>query len=222
MGIHFFDVVEESYPDVMAISKDLNLKVVARGMAGEAHGDVPDIMEILTKPLRTVEGIEKRLQVVMDCCYHSDITMRLREILTDTLNKLNNHIKAIQDCRGKHLTDQTMIGTNLEAVRALTSGLADLDALLLRKKDVFETTALRRFFRDFYEEISHERIIEQKFLIDNLDGFKNKGEILLRTHIGEGFRMKNTEILDVREKAHKVQSGLFSGMRNDVIADEEC
>lgn len=221
MGIHFFDVVEESYPDVMAISKDLNLKVVARGMAGEAHGDVPDIMEILTKPLRTVEGIEKRLQVVMDCCYHSDITMRLREILTDTLNKLNNHIKAIQDCRGKHLTDQTMIGTNLEAVRALTSGLADLDALLLRKKDVFETTALKRFFRDFYEEISHERIIEQKFLIDNLDGFKNKGEILLRTHIGEGFRMKNTEILDVREKAHKVQSGLFSGMRNDVIADEE-
>lgn len=116
MGIHFFDVVEESYPDVMAISKDLNLKVVARGMAGEAHGDVPDIMEILTKPLRTVEGIEKRLQVVMDCCYHSDITMRLREILTDTLNKLNNHIKAIQHCSDRSPRPQSHHFSSLKKV----------------------------------------------------------------------------------------------------------
>lgn len=221
MGISFFDAVEESYPNAGDISKDLNLKVVARGMAGEAHGDVPDIMEILTKPLLTEDGIEKRLQVVMDCCHHPELTMSLREILTGTLNTLNNHIKAIQDCRGKHLTEQTMIGTNLEAVRTLVGGLADLDEILLREKNVFEMTALSRFFQEFYTEISHERIAEQKFLIDNLDGFKNKGEILLRTRIGEGFRMKDTEILDVMEKAHRVQAGLFSGKRNDVIADEE-
>lgn len=221
MGIHFFDTVEESYPNTGDISKDLNLKVVARGMAGEAHGDLPDIMEILTRPLLSEEAIEKRQQVVMACCLHSELTMKLREILLDTLNTLNNHIKAIQDCRGKHLTEQTMIGTNIEAVRSLAGGLAALDDLLLQEERVFETTALNRFFQEFYEEISRERIREQKFLIDNLDSFKNRGEILLRARIGEGFRMKNVEILDVREKAHKVQAGLFSGKRNDVIADEE-
>lgn len=221
MSIKFFDDVEKSYPNSGDIIKDLNLKVIARSMAGEAYGDVPDIMEIMTKPLLSEEAIEKRLQVVMDCCNHYKLIVELRKILVDMLNTLNKHMKAIQDCRGKHLTEQTMIGTNLEAVRTLVQGLAALDGLLLTNRDVFSSTALSRFYEEFYTETSHERITEQKYLIDNLDSFKNKGEILLRARMGEGFHMKNVEILDVKEKSHKVQAGLFSGKRNDVISDEE-
>ena len=221
MSINFFDAVTESYCSAADIEKDLNLKVIARAMAEGEYGDVPDIMEILLRPLLTEDAIEKRLAVVMDSCKNREFILKIRKILVETYHNLSNHMKAILDCRGRHLTEDTVIGTNLEALRTLVHGLTALHELLEEKKAVLENTALNRFYREFYEEISPEKIAEQKFLADNLDSFKNKGEIFLQGYLTEGFRMKHVEVVDVKERARRVSAGIFSGKRNDVIAEEE-
>lgn len=221
MSINFFDPAPESYRNAADMEKDLNLKVIARAMAGEEYGDVSDIMETLLRPLRTEDAIEKRLAVVMDGCERKELVMEIRKILVKTCDSLSGCIKAVLDCRGRHLTEDTVIGANLEAVRTLVYGLAALDELLTAKKEGFLHSALDRFRQEFYREISPETIAEQKFFVDNLDSFKNKGAITLRGYFREGFYLKDVEIADIRERAKRIPAGIFTGKRNNVRTEEE-
>ncbi len=218
--IRFFDVTTERYSMENDIVKDLKLDVIVRAMANKEYGDAPYIREILLRPLFTKERITNRRSVVMAACEHSDIIERLRKIIVNTSEQLDAAIKAIQDCRGKHLTDQTLIGTRMDAMQTLVKGISDIDELIQKKEAKFTQTSLQRFYQEFYQEISRERLQEQRYIVEHLNAFKEKGEILLRGNMGEGFHLQNVEILDVRERAKRVSGSLFSAHRGDVISDE--
>lgn len=218
--IRFFDVTKERYSMEADIVKDLKLDVIVRAMANKEYGDAPYIREILLRPLFTKEGIDNRRSVVMTACEQLDLVERLRKIIVETSEQLDSAIKAIQDCRGKHLTEQTLIGTRMEALQTLVKGISDIDELIQKKESKFTQTSLQRFYQEFYQEISRERLQEQRYLVENLNAFKEKGEILLRGNMGEGFHLQKVEILDVREKAKRVSGGIFSSHRRDVISDE--
>lgn len=221
MGIEFFEEGDGSYGAVPDLVKDLNLQWIARNMVNEKYGDIPFIMEILQHPLRSELEIEARQQVVMAACEHPDLTASLRQVIVETSENLDQSIYAIQDSRGKHLMEQTVIGVHVEGMRDLVSGLARIYEILQKNPDVFNHTALRHFSSTFLEEEPEELLEEQKALVMHLDGFKGKGEILLRAEIGKGFSLHGVKVVSVSDKAKRVSGSLFSGKRGQVIADEE-
>lgn len=221
MGIEFFDESDGSYGAVADLVKDLNLQWIARNMVNEKYGDIPYIMEIFQHPLRTETAIEARQQVVMAACEHSDLTASLRQILVETSENLDQSIHAIQDSRGKHLMEETVIGVHVEGMRELISGLARIHEILHDHPDVFKNTALQHFLHTFTEEEPEELLEEQRALVMHLDGFKGKGEIQLQAEIGKGFSFSGVKVISVSDKAKRVSGSLFSGRRGQVIADEE-
>lgn len=221
MAIQFFENTTEMYSHTSDIVKDLNVDVIVKAMAHKDYGDVPFIKEIMMHPLFTETAVKERQSMVKAACEKRELTYEFRKVIMETSETLDKGIKAIQDSRGKHLTEETIIGTRVDALRTLVNGLVALDSLMDKHADVFQKTAWNRFYREFYENMPKERLKEQRYLVDNMDSFKTKGEILLRGRIAEGMHLKDVQILDVKEKAEKVSGGIFSARRNDVIADEE-
>lgn len=221
MGIEFFSESDHSYGFVQDLVKDLNLQWIVRNMVNEKHGDIPFVMEILQHPLQTEEELRERQQVVMAACEHPAVMAKLRQEIVSIAENLEHSIHAIQDSRGKHLLEQTVIGIHVEGIRELVSGISRLAELLKSNQDVFEHTALNRFARSFMEEEPEELRQEQEALIMHLDDFKGKGEILLRAKIGQGFSLGDVKVVSVSDKAKRVSGSLFSGKRGQVIADEE-
>lgn len=221
MGIEFFRENKTSYGFVPDLVKDLNLHWIARNMVNEKYGDIPAIMEILQNPLRTEAEIEERQQVVMAACAHPKRMEELRGVIVQTSENLDHSIHAIQDSRGKHLMEQTVIGIHVESIRGLVSGLGRIHKLIADNANVFYDTALSHFAELFRKEEPEEMLKEQLALVLDLDGFKGKGEILLRAKIGKGFSLGDVKVAAVSAKAKRVSGGLFSGRRGQVIADEE-
>lgn len=221
MGIEFFQESEKCYSYVPDLIKDLNLQWIVRNMAHENYGDVPFIMDVLQRPLTNEAQIRKRQEVVMAACEHPDLIVELRKCIVETSEMLEQSIKAIQDSRGKHLMEQTVIGIHMEGLRGLVTGLGQLHQLIQKYGEVFQNTALQRFVQAFQEEEPEEMFKEQQALTMHLDSFKNKGEILLEAKIGKGFQLQDVEVLAVSGKARRVSGGLFSGRRGQVITDEE-
>lgn len=221
MKIAFFQESEVLYGNASDVVKDLNLNFIARNMAHENYGDIPFILEILQHPLMTVEAIEARQQVVMAACEHAPFVYELRDTIVVIWEELERDVKSIQDSRGKHLLEQTVIGIQVESIRGLVMGLQKIHDLLQKNKGICEKTALAPFYQAFYEEEPVEILEEQKALVLHLDSFKDKGEILLRARIGQGFAFQDVDILAVSSKARRITGGIFSGKRGQVIADEE-
>ena len=221
MKIEFFSESEAVYGNAADVVKDLNLNFIARNMAHENYGDVPFILEILQHPLVTEENIETRQQVVMAACESAEFVYELRGIIVKAWEELDNSVKAVQDSRGKHLMEQTVIGIHVESIRGLVMGLQQIHELLQKNKDICESTAFAPFYRAFYQEEPIELMEEQKALVLHLDSFKDKGEILLSARVGEGFALQDVDILSVSGKARRITGGIFSGKRGQVIADEE-
>ena len=61
---------------------------------------------------------------------------------------------------------------------------------------------------------------EQIELVENLDGFKRKGEITLRGHMAEGLLLKDMEVTDAREKVQKGSRKWLSRDKGSMILDE--
>lgn len=221
MGIEFFKENVTSYGFVSDLVKDLNLHWIARNMVNEKYGDIPAIMEILQNPLRTEADIEERQKVVMAACDHPEQMVELRRLIVEISENLEHSIHGIQDSRGKHLMEQTVIGIHVESIRELVSGLARIHKLLADNPKVFRDTALSHFAELFWKEEPEEMLKEQLALVSDLDAFKGKGEILLRAKIGKGFSLGDVKVVAVSDKAKRVSGGLFSGRRGQVIADEE-
>lgn len=221
MAIAFFEESEKSYRFAADVVKDLNLQWIVRNMAHQNYGDVPFIMEVLQHPLTDVAQIESRQKVVMAACEHPGLTVELRKCIVETSELLDQSIKAIQDSRGKHLLEQTVIGIHREGLCGLVTGLAQLHQLIRKYEDVFQNTEFKQFARSYREEEPEERLEEQQALTKHLDSFKDKGEILLEAGIGRGFSLQETEVLAVSGKARRVSGGLFSGRRGQVLSDEE-
>ena len=221
MRIEFFAESEAVYGNAADVVKDLNLTFIARNMAHDNYGDVPFILEILQHPLLTEGDIETRQQVVMTACEYAAFIYELRKIIVKAWEELDSGVKAIQDSRGKHLMEQTVIGIHVECIRGLVMGLEQIHNLLQKNKNICESTAFAPFYNAFYQEEPIELLEEQKALVLHLDSFKDKGEILLRAGIGEGFALQDVDILAVSSKARRITGGLFSSKRGQVIADEE-
>lgn len=221
MRIEFFEESERNYRYVQDVVKDLNLQWIVRNMAHENYGDIPFIMEVLQHPLTDEKQIQRRQKVVMVACEHPELIGELRKCIVETSELLDHSIKAIQDSRGKHLMEQTVIGIHMEGFRGLVSGLAQLHDRIRKYADVFENTELKHFAQAYREEEPEDRLEEQKALTLHLDSFKNKGEILLEAKIGKGFQLQEVEVLAVSGKARRVSGGLFSGRRGQVLSDEE-
>lgn len=221
MGIEFFKESDSSYGSVSDLAKDLNLQWIARNMVNEKYGDIPFVMEILQHPLLTEEEIEKRQKVVMEACRNPELMEKLRKQIVETSEDLDHSLDAIQDSRGKHLMEQTVIGIHVEGIRELVTGLSQIAELQNTYAKVFQNTALSHFADSFREEEPEDRLEEQKALIMHLDGFKGKGEIHLQARIGSGFSLREVKVVSVSDKAKRVSGSLFSGKRGQVIADEE-
>lgn len=221
MAINFFREEPDSYANSSDIMKDLNMTFIVRNIANENYGDAPYIAEVLQHPLRREEDIKKRQQLIGTACRHEGLISELRRIIVETSECLDQQLKAIQDSRGKHLTHETNIGIYLEAVRHLVQGLDELSALMNREGKLFSDTLFREFRDDFYREETREELEEQKYLVSHLDSFKDKGEMLLQVSIGEGFKLQDMQILDVKEKAGRLQTGFFMTKKNPAIVDEK-
>lgn len=221
MKINFFRESEEMYGNVSDVVKDLNLNFIARNMSHDNYGDVPYILEFLKHPLVTEDDIEERQQIVMAACECAPFMYELRKTIVQTWEELEQSLKAIQDTRGKHLMEQTVIGIQVDGIRGLVMGLENIHQLLQKNKSQCETTALAPFYQSFYEEEPPELLEEQKALVMHLDSFKDKGEILLRADVGPGFALQDADILAVSNKARRLTGGIFSGRRGQVIANEE-
>lgn len=221
MRIKFFEESEFVYGNAADIVKDLNLNFIARNMAHQNYGDIPFILEILQHPLLTESAIETRQQVVMAACKHAPFVYDLRDVIVSVWEELEHGAKAIQDSRGKHLMEQTVIGIQVESIRNLVMGLQRIHDLLQKNKETCEGTALASFYYAFQEEEPAELLEEQKALVLYLDSFKDKGEIFLRAKIGQGFSLQDVDVLEVSNKARRISGGIFSGKRSHVIADEE-
>lgn len=221
MKIEFFTESEVLYGNAEDMAKDLNLNFIARNMAKDNYGDVPFILDILQHPLLSVSQIEERQTIVQTACEQAEFVSQLRKVIINLWQELDGSIKAIQDSRGKHLLEQTVIGIQVECIRGLVSGLWQIHELLEENKSICENTAFSKFYQSFYEEEPIETLKEQKELVLYLNSFKDKGEILLQGKIGEGFSLKDVEIMSVKEKARRVGNGLFGGKRGSVIVDEE-
>lgn len=221
MRIDFFEESSKTYERASDVVKDLNLNFIARNMAHENYGDVPFILEVLQSPLVSAEKIKKRQEVVMAACENLTVITALRKVIAQTWDDLEHSMKAIQDSRGKHLMEQTVIGIQVEGIRGLINGLQAIHEILQKNKEVFENSALCDFYQAFYEEEPVELLEEQKALILPLDSFKDKGEILLRAQVGSGFTLRDVEVLAVSEKAHRVSGNIFSAKRGQVVTDEE-
>lgn len=221
MGIEFFYEDAKPYSNGQDVMKDLNLNFIARNMANDKYGDIPFITEVLQHPLRDIDSILKRQQIVMAACDNYALMQELREIIVDTSECLDRHMKAIQDCRGKHMTKETNIGIYTEAVRHLVFGLAHTAQCMEVNEKLFQKGPFHNFYEGFYREETAEELEEQKYLVTHLDSFKSKGEILVRVSIGEGFRFRDMHILDVSEKASRVSVGFFATRKTPVIVDED-
>ncbi len=221
MGIEFFRENKVSYGSVPDLVKDLNLQWIARNMVNEKYGDIPAVMEVLQHPLRSEKEIEERQKVVMAACAHPELLTELRKIIVETADHLEHSIHAIQDSRGKHLMEQTVIGIHVESIRELVHGISRIYEMIAGNPKVFRDTALVHFADDFLKEEPEEMLEEQKALVMHLDSFKGKGEITLRAEIGKGFSLCDVKVLSVSDKAKRVSGSLFSGKRGQVIADEE-
>lgn len=221
MRIDFFEEGEKKYGNADDVVKDLNLNFIARNMAHENYGDIPFILEVLQCPLTSEEKIAKRQQVVLAACENLNVISSLRKVIVKTWEDLECSVKAIHDSRGKHLMEQTVIGIQVEGIRGLINGLQSIHEILQKNRTLFETSALSVFYHSFYEEEPVEILEEQKALVLHLDSFKDKGEILLRAKIGEGFSLNDVEVLAVSGKARRISGGIFSAKRGQVVADEE-
>lgn len=221
MKIEFFSESEIMYGNASDVVKDLNLNFIARNMANDNYGDIPFILEILQHPLITEEAIEERQRLVMTACEHEPLIYELRDTIVGIWEELENGLKAIQDSRGKHLMEQTVIGIQVESIRSLVLGLQKIHILLQKNSEICKSTALSYFYDSFCEEEPLELLKEQMDLVLHLDSFKDKGEILLRAEIGQGFGLQNVEIMAVSNKARRISGGIFSNKRTPVITDEE-
>jgi hypothetical protein len=221
MAIEFFEEGIQEYANSSDIMKDLNFTFIVRNMANDKYGDAPYISEVLLRPLRTETAVQKRQKLIMAACKRESLVEELRRIIVETSEELDRHIRAIQDSRGKHLTNETNIGIYTEAYTKLVLGLGELDALLEREKNAFLQTPLCEFYEDFYREETKEELEEQKYLVSHLDGFKDKGEMLLQVSVGEGFQLRDMQIIDVKEKARHLATGFFATRKKPAIVDEE-
>lgn len=221
MGIDFFREETERYSNSPDIMKDLNLKFIVRNMVNENYGDAPLVSEVLEHPLRDTGEIRERQELIRAACGNPSLVEELRRIIVDTSDNLDQHMKAIQDCRGKHMTSETNIGIYTEAVRHLVFGLDALSSLMKRKEDFFADSPFCHFRDSFCGEETEEELEEQKYLVTHLDSFKNKGEIRIQVSVGEGFRFHDVQILDVSDKARRLQTGLFAPKKNPAVVDEK-
>lgn len=221
MGVEFFYEEAEPYSNAEDVMKDLNMNFIVRNMANDKYGDIPFIAEVLQHPLRHADAICERQHIVMAACENEPLMEELRSIIVDTSDCLDQHIKAIQDCRGKHMTRETNIGIYLEAVRHLVFGIDHVASCMEKAGEIFESGPFLKFYDAFYREETREELEEQKYLVTHLDSFKDKGEILFQVSVGEGFRFRDMHILDVNEKARRVQTGFFGIRKNQAIFDEE-
>lgn len=220
MGVEFFHEEEKAYSNAGDVMKDLNLNFIARNMANDKYGDIPYIAEVLQHPLRRADAILERQRVIMAACDNEGVIGRLREIIVDTSECLDRHMKAILDCRGKHMTRETNIGIYLEAVRHLVFGLESLASCMDKSENLFRDGVFQMFYDGFFKEETRDELTEQKYLIAHLDSFKDKGEILFQVSVDEGFRFRDLHILDVKEKARRVQTGFFASRKSPAIVDE--
>lgn len=221
MGIEFFYEEKKSYSNASDVMKDLNLNFIVRNMVNDKYGDAPFVAEVLQHPLRDAEAIKERQQLVLAACDNSEAVGKMHHIIVDTSEHLDRQMKAIIDCRGKHMTAETNIGTYLEAVRHLVFGLDKISSGMDREKRLFAEGPFKKFYDSFYREETKEELEEQKYLVTHLDSFKDKGEIFFQLSVGEGFRFRKLQILDVSEKAKRLQTGFFSSRKNPAIVDEE-
>lgn len=72
----------------------------------------------------------------------------------------------------------------------------------------------------WFTELPPEQVKEQIELVENLDGFKRKGEITLRGHMAEGLLLKDMEVTDAREKVQKGSRKWLSRDKGSMILDE--
>lgn len=221
MRIRFFQESNEVYGNAADVVKDLNLTFIARNMAHNNYGDVTYILEFLKHPLVTEEEIEERQKVVMAACDNTSFMYELRKVIVQTWEDLQQSLKAVQDTRGKHLMEQTVIGIQVESMRSLIIGLQNIHELLQKYKNQCQTSAFASFYDSFYQEEPPELLEEQKDLVMHLDSFKDKGEILLCANVGPGFTLQDADILAVSKKARRLSGGLFSGKWGQVISNEE-
>ena len=221
MEIRFFQESNEAYGNVEDVVKDLNLTFIARNMAHDNYGDVTYILEFLKHPLVTEEEIAQRQKVVMAACDNTPFIYELRKVIVQTWEELQQSLKAVQDTRGKHLMEQTVIGIQVESIRNLVTGLRKIHQVLQKHENQCRTSAFSLFYDSFYHEEPPELLEEQQDLVMNLDSFKDKGEILLCADVGCGFVLQDADVLAVSKKARRLGGGLFSGKWGQVIANEE-
>lgn len=221
MKISFFEETDTIYRMKQDLEKDLNLHWIARNMVGNEVGDIPSVLHVLEHPLLTDAQVQKRQQVVAAACENPQLVYELRNYIVTLSENLTRGLHAILDSRGKHLMEQTVIGVHVETIRELVQGLAWISEMGERNPDVFQRTEFSSFYNQFCQLEPKERLQEQLFLVQNLDAFKSSGEIVLEGTIGEGFCLENVDVVSVSEKARRVGSGIFSGKKGRVLANEE-
>ena len=139
MEIRFFQESNEAYGNVEDVVKDLNLTFIARNMAHDNYGDVTYILEFLKHPLVTEEEIAQRQKVVMAACDNTPFIYELRKVIVQTWEELQQSLKAVQDTRGKHLMEQTVIGIQVESIRNLVTGLKKIHQVLQKHENQCRT-----------------------------------------------------------------------------------
>lgn len=178
--IQFYEPSHTAYYDRKAIEQDLNLVTIVRGMALREYEDEPHILEELLHPLQEKEQIRQRQQVVKACCEHPEFMKECHRHIVKAAGKLEGEMDSILDSRGKNHLNETLISTHLEALRTVVYATAALQQICEREKDKLQGTGLDTFVEAWSEELPPEQVKEQIELVENLDGFKRKGEITLR------------------------------------------
>ncbi len=218
--IQFYEPSHTAYYDRKAIEQDLNLVTIVRGMALREYEDEPHILEELLHPLQEKEQIRQRQQVVKACCEHPEFIEECHRHIVKAAGKLEGEMDSILDSRGKNHLNETLISTHLEALRTVVYATAALQQICEREKDKLQGTGLDTFVEAWFTELPPEQVKEQIELVENLDGFKRKGEITLRGHMAEGLLLKDMEVTDAREKVQKGRRKWLSRDKGSMILDE--
>lgn len=218
--IQFYEPSHTAYYDRKAIEQDLNLVTIVRGMALREYEDESHILEELLHPLQEKEQIRRRQQVVKACCEHPEFIKECHRHIVKAAGKLEGEMDSILDSRGKNHLNETLISTHLEALRTVVYATAALQQICEREKDKLQGTGLDTFVEAWFTELPPEQVKEQIELVENLDGFKRKGEITLRGHMAEGLLLKDMEVTDAREKVQKGSRKWLSRDKGSMILDE--
>lgn len=208
MPIELFREYGGKYVYTGDLAKDLNLKVILNYMTGTRKEDIPFLQEIIYCPVMQKAELKKRHELIRACCENPFIVEELYEAVRDVYEKQERLMRMIEGDKGRTNSQDALVPVYVELLQCMASGFCTLNGCIRKYKEFFES-ALKDFCDSFYQEMPEDNIPELSYFAENLDAYKREGEMTLQMNIGEGLKLRNIRIRQVKQKAENTFLGIF-------------